>query len=129
MLKNFGYDGAYHDENISVSVLLENPAECGLDATELVFSVALRAENCNALAPLIDDFTFYVMDEAHHIYNTQTALYSQTDIETTSDDDEPIRQPNGFIHTHLEYDFLFQDLRIAFYYRPYRKIIIIILQH
>ena len=124
MLKNLGYDGVYHDENISVSVLLENPLDYGLNATELLFSVTLRAQNGSQNALRMDDFTFYVMDEANRIYNAQTALYSQPADETTLDD-EPIRQPHGFIHTHFEYDFLFQDLRIAFFYLPYRKISII----
>jgi len=44
MLKNFGYDGTYNDENISVSVLLENPLKCGFEATELIFSVVLRTK-------------------------------------------------------------------------------------
>ena len=124
MLKNLGYDGAYHDENISVSVLLENPVEYGIDAAQLVFSVALRANNRSHTAPHIDDFTFYIIDETHYIYNTQYMPYSKPAAEELPDD-EPIRQPDGLIHTELKHKFLFQDLRIAFYYRPYKKINII----
>jgi hypothetical protein len=32
MLKSFGYDVAYRDENMSVSVMLENPQDYGLEA-------------------------------------------------------------------------------------------------
>ena len=56
MLKNLGYDGAYHDESISVNVLLENPVDYGLEATELVFSVRVRSKGGDNLR--LDDFTF-----------------------------------------------------------------------
>ena len=127
MLKNFGYDGVNHDMNISVSVLLENPLECGFEAAELVFSVALSAKDGGI--PRLEDFTFYLMDEADQMYNTRSIPFSKPDIETTFEDAEPIRRLDGFILTDFKYYFLFQDLRIAFYYRPYRKISIIELKH
>jgi hypothetical protein len=127
MLKNYGYDGAYHDENLSVSVLLENPTKHGLDMTELAFSVMARGKSGET--PQLDDFAFYIMDEANHLYNTRRALYSKAAIEIAPDDDEPVRRPDGLIHTDFKHDFLFQDLRIAFYYRPYQRIIIIGLEH
>ena len=51
MLKNFGYDGAYYDENISVSVLLENPLEHDLEAATLVFSVTVKAKSPDMPVP------------------------------------------------------------------------------
>jgi len=123
MLKNLGYDGTYHDENISVSILLENPLDFGLELTKLVFSITLRTKN-NPTAPRMEDFAFYVMDEAHYLYNTQHTPYLKSFVETIPDD-EPIRQPDGLIQTNFKHDFLFQDLRVAFYYRPYKKINII----
>ena len=127
MLKNFGYGGAYHGMSISVSVLLENPLECGLEATDLAFSVALRSKNGDTLK--LEDFTFYVMDETGQLHSTRSIPNSMPTIETTSDDDEPVRRPDGLIHTDFKYEFLFQDLRIAFSYRPYGKINIIELKH
>jgi len=127
VLKNYGYDGAYNDENISVSVLLENPLEYGFEATELVFSVGLRAKNDDA--PKLEDFTFYVMDEAGQLHDTRSILYSKPDIETTFEDDEPARRPDGLILTGFKHEFLFQDLRIAFYYKSYQVIKIIELKH
>ena len=126
MLKNFGYGGAYRDVSVSVSVTLENPLECGLEATELVFSVALRAKNGDTLK--LEDFTFCVMDEANQLYKTQSIPYTKPDIEIISDD-EPVRRPDGLIHTGFMHEFLFQDLRIAFHYRPYKKLKIIALKH
>ena len=127
MLKNFGYDGAYHDMSISVSVLLENPLEFGYEAADMLFSVTLRARSGDA--PKLEDFTFYVMDEADQLYGTRRIPYSKPIIETTSDDDEPVRRPDGLIHTGLKHEFLFQNLRIAFHYRPYGKLNIIELKH
>ena len=127
MLKNFGYDGAYHDMSISVSVLLEIPSEYGFEATDLVFSVALRA--ISGGTPRLEDFTFYVMDEADQLYNTRSIPISKCNIEATFEGDEPVRRPDGFIFTDFRHCFLFQDLRIAFYYRPYRRISIIELKH
>ena len=127
VLKNFGYDGAYHDMSISVSVLLENPLEWGIEATELVFSVALRAKNGDT--PNMEDFTFYVMDEADRLYDTRIIPYSKPVIETPLDDGERERRPDGLIYTDFKHHFLFQDIRIAFQYRFYRKISIIELKH
>ena len=45
MLKNLGYDGAYNDKNISVSILLENPLEHDLDAQMLAFSVKVKGKS------------------------------------------------------------------------------------
>jgi len=128
MLKNSGYSGAYRDENISVSLLLENPLEHNLEATALVFSVALRATNGDT--PRLDDFTFYIMDEANHLYNAHISPHKKivTDVKDQSDD-EPVHSPDGLIHIWLKHAFLFQELRIAFYYRLYEKVNIIRLQH
>ena len=128
MLKNLGYDGAYHDENISVSVLLENPLEYNLEANALVFSVALRPKSGSKILRL-EDFTFYVMDEANRLYNAKSTPCLKPANEVITEDDEPEHCPDGLIHTDFKYDFLFQDLRIAFYYRPYAKISIIKLKH
>ena len=127
MLKNLGYAGVYHDKNISVSLLLENPLEHNLEATVLVFSVALRTKNSDT-DMILDDFTFYIMDETNRLYNTQSMPYLKPAIEI-KDDDEPIRYPVGLIHTEFKHEFLFQELRVAFYYQPYEKINIIKLQH
>ena len=127
MLKSYGYDGVYNDENLSVSVLLENPLEHGLDATQLVFSVTLRAKN--SAAPKLEDFTFYVMDEADRMYNTQSAPHSEPTAKATPEDEESARCPDILLHADFRHDFLFQDLRIAFYYRLYQRINIIALKH
>jgi len=126
MLKNLGYVGTYHDNNISVNVLLENPIDYGLEPTALVFSITLKAKNDSVLQP--EDFTFYIMDETDRLYNTQAIPNPTSSIEAAPDD-EPVRQPDMLIHTDFQHEFLFQDLRIAFYYRPYMKISIIKLKH
>jgi hypothetical protein len=129
MLKNFGYDGTYNDENITVSVLLENPSDYGLEATNLVFNVTLRTKNSYTINTRLEDFEFYVMDEANHLYSTYRIPYSKSEAKADPDDDEPIHQPDGLILTEFNPGFLFQDLRIAFYYQLYRKINIIELSH
>ena len=126
MLKNLGYNGAYRDENISVSILLENPMEHGLEPTDLAFSVTLISKNGEP--PRMKDFAFYVMDETNRLHNTKDAPYVKHAPEPY-EDDEPVCCPNGLIHTDFTHDFLFQDLRIAFYYRPYMKISLIKMKH
>ena len=127
MLKNQGYGGAYHDEDISVNVLLEPPCDYGLEASALAFSITIVAKTGGA--PRIDDFTFYLMDESNALYNTCIVPCPKSVVEVDADDDEPARNPDGLIHTDFDPAFLFQDLRIAFYYRPYGKIVIIELKH
>ena len=129
MLKNYGYDGAYRDDNISVSVLLENPSEYGFEANTLVFSVILKAKNSETSVPRLEDFTFFIIDEADRLYKTQSILCSKSGTERTSEDEEPVSKPDGLIITDFNHDFLFQDLRIAFYYPPYEKANIIELNH
>lgn len=127
MLKNLSYDGTYRDENISVSIMLENPLDWGIEVTAFVFSIALRSKNDNPIPARMSDFTFYIMDENNHLYNTQIIL-SPKFPQAIQEDDESIRQPDGLIQTDFKYEFLFQDLRIAFYDRPYEKMNIIKLQ-
>ncbi|TCL58894.1 hypothetical protein EDD76_10564 [Kineothrix alysoides] len=125
MLKNLGYDGAYNDENISVSVLLESPLEHDLDALMLTFSITVKEKSGTSTMVGIEDFTFYVMDEFNHLYNAKVSQY----LKDMQEDDEPVRKPDGLIYMEFQHHFLFQDLRIAFYYRPYAKINIINLKH
>lgn len=130
MLKNLGYAGVYHDERISVSVLLENPLDLRLQPAVLAFSVMLRTKNSIPGIPAIpEDFTFYVIDEAHRMYNTTSTPYFNVDTKNDPFDVEPTRRPDMIIHTEFRHEFMFQDLCIAFYYRPEQKINIIRLQH
>ena len=128
MLKNLGYDGAYHDGNISVSAILENPLDYGLEASALVFGVTLKAKGNGSATPKLDDFTFYVMDETNRLYNAQSVPYLKPGAEMP-DGNEPVRCPDALIHTAFRHEFLFQDLRVAFYYRLYTEIKIIGLKH
>lgn len=129
MLKNYGYDGAYRDENVSISVLLENPLEYGLETNTLAFSVTLKALNSTAIIPKLEDFTFYIMDEANRLYSTQNISYLKADTEMTLEDGEAVCKPDRLIVTDFNHDFLFQNLRIAFSYRLYGKTNIIELKH
>jgi hypothetical protein len=125
MLKNYGYDGAYRDENISISVMLENPLLLGLEPTTLVFSVTVKGKKGNM--PRLEDFSFYVMDEANRLHNTRSTPYPTAT--GKQEENVPERQPGGLIVCDFKHDFLFQDLRLAFYYRPYGKLNIIELKH
>ena len=127
MLKNFGYDGTYRDEKISVSVMLENPLDYGLEATELVFSVIVKGRNDSSAR--LEDFTFYVMDEANRLYNTHRTTRFKHSGEEGPVDDEPPVTPDALVTTRLHHEFLFQDLRIAFFYRPHETIHVIALKH
>ena len=127
MLKNLGYAGTYHDKNIAVNMLMENPLDCGLESSALVFSVNLGSKKGDI--PKLNDFTFYFMDEANRLYNTHSTSNPNLIIKTDTDDDEPARRPDGLIHADFRHEFLFQELRIAFYYQPYKKIEIIELRH
>lgn len=130
MLKNLGYGGAYHDPDLSVSVLLENPLDCGLEAATLVFSVTVRDKRKGMSHPCLNHFSFYIMDEQNHVYNTEKMLGVRPNVQAAiEEDDEPVRTPDGLILAEFRQEFLFQDLRIAFYYEPYRQLHIIELRH
>jgi len=125
MLKHLKFSGIFHDSHLSVSVTLENPKDYGLEATKLVFSVALRSKDGEIQR--FEDFTFYVMDETCRLYNTQSISPHATEINQC--DNEPVRHQDGLIYTNFKHDFMFQDLRIAFGCRIYRRLNIIELKH
>jgi hypothetical protein len=127
MLKNLGYAGAYRDENISIGVLLENPADFDLEASTLVFSITLTVKNDPPITP--EDFTFYIMDEADRLYNTKPIPLQKPGVKAIDEDGEPIRQPDMLICTDFRHEFLFQDLRIVFRYRPCANLCIVKLRH
>ena len=130
MLKNFGYAGVHHDENFSVNVILENPADYHLKADTIVFGVTFNINNAGAIIPKMGDFKFYIMDESGYLHNTRSISCTKSETEATTDDDgEPIRRPDALIHTYFKHKFLFQNLRIAFYYKHYGDISIIKMAH
>lgn len=98
----------------------------------------LRNKKVGAINPKPEDFTFYVMDEANCLYNVQCMPYLKRNIEAATyetetdaggDESEPARKPDGLIYIDFKFDFLFQDLRVAFYRQPEMKISIIGLKH
>ena len=129
MLKNYGYSGFYRDDLISISVLLENPAGYNFQATSLLFSVLIKVKTTGTNDLYPDDFTFYIMDEKNQLHNTQVASYPAISTEINSKTEKQVHRPDRLIVTDFNHDFLFQDLRIAFYYRGFDKIHIIKLQH
>lgn len=129
MLKYIKFSGVFRDENLSVSVTLENPRDYGFEATNLLLSIMVRSKNGAGATLNLEDFTYYVMDEAGRLYNAQSIPYSRPDVETAFEYDEPVQCPDGLLYTYFKHDFLFQDMRIAFDYRPYQRISIIELRH
>lgn len=125
MLKNLGYYGTYHDENISVSVLLENPLRCGIESSKLAFSVMVRDKQDNAKPFGFQDCTFYIMDEQNSLYNTEKIFGVPPTIEAVAVEDESIRRPDGLIVADFRPEFLFQDLRIVFYCKPCERFCVI----
>ena len=125
MLKNFGYDGVYYNQDITVSVLLENPSDYDLEAATLVFSVTIKDKRSGTANLHLEDFSFYIMDEQNHIYNTKKAVGLQSSVK----DNEPVRNPDILLLAEFRPEFLFQDLRIAFYYEPSQQFHIIELKH
>jgi len=124
MLKNLTYSGIYIDYNISVHITLENPALYGFEPSSLLFNLSFKSKN-DTNTPKLKDFTFYIMDEANRLYNTYTTTVPDIDIPNS----EPGCKPDGQIHAAFHPHFLFQDLRIALYYQPYRTIHIFDLSH
>jgi hypothetical protein len=124
MLKNLRFSGIYHDERLAIHVLLENPADYGLEATKMVFSITVKDKDNGTLR--LEDFTFYVMDEANYLHNTRSIPVPIIEIHP---DNEPVYLSDWLILVNFNHDFLFQDLRIAFYCRPFQKFSTIELNH
>lgn len=129
MLKNIGYEGNYRDENIAISVTLENPLNCGLDAKDLVFGVVVKGKQNHFAVPHIGDFKFCIMDEHDLLHNALFTPNSTENINSSTDNAETALILSGFIHTDLQPAFLFHDLRVSFYYRKYGRMEIIALEN
>ena len=127
MLKHLKFSGIFHDDNLSVHLTLENPLDYDLDVATMVFSVTVRAKNDTDFAPKLEDFTFYIMDEAGCMYDTQHIPTPATTKAQESEESEYL--PDGLIVTDFKHHFLYQDLRIAFCYRLYQRTSIIELNH
>lgn len=109
MLNNYNYDGFYRDNNFMVSVTLTNPNEIDINNYMLTFDVLLKSENNINLA----NFSFYIIDCNNNMHNmvmlnNNCGKYNQ-----------------AIVHTKLQPIFLYNDIRIAFYYKPYNKLLII----
>jgi hypothetical protein len=128
MLKNLGYDGAYRDETITVNVLLENPLEHSLDESMLVFGVTMRNKIDSTHHLQWAELIFYVMEENDCLHNTENMQSLHPDAATESACDKPIPPPDRLIRTAFRPEFLFQDLRVAFYNRRTERLHIIKLQ-
>lgn len=142
MLKHIKFSGIFHDDTMYVNVTMENPTEYGLEPTSLLFSLSVKAKSSNGSTdqfhvPKLSDFTFYIMDESNNMYNTKrisipTANETQiTENQATiiQANNEEKYQNNGMMLADFKHTFLYQDLRVAFYYEPYKKIMIINLEH
>ena len=127
MLKHLKFSGIFRDENLSVEVTLENPSNYGLEATNLVFSVAARGKDSEGISPSLEDMTFFVMDEADRLHTAQCIPTPVVEVDLA--DDEPDYRPDGLVYTYFEHGFLFQDLRIAFDFQHYERLCIIELRH
>lgn len=69
------------------------------------------------------------MDEKNHIYNMRKEAGLQVNIETAVEDDESVHKPDTLISTDFNPKFLFENLRIVFYYEPDQKFYIMELTH
>ena len=77
----------------------------------LTLKFIFHSKSSSGVTPKLEDFTFYVMDEANSLYNAQSIPIRADEVDPG--DDEPIQNPDGLIHTDFKYDFLFQDMWIA----------------
>ena len=50
-VKDCGYSGSYHDPDISIGLLLENPAEYDLPTDTLAFSVTVKSKDNSMSKP------------------------------------------------------------------------------
>lgn len=129
MLKNMGYYGTYRNQNVSISVLLENPLHCGLEPSKLVFSVIVKDKQKQVQAPGFRECTFYIMDEQDRIYNAEKLLGVQPEMEAPAVEGEELHHPDGLIAADFRPEFLFQDLRIVAYCEAGQKFRVIPLRH
>lgn len=129
MLKNLGYYGTYHDPNISVSVLLENPLDFCIDPSKLVFNVMVKNKRQGTKPCSFESCTFYIMDEQNRIYSTDKVACAQSDAKAKEAEDEAAQCPDGLILAEFKPEFLFQNLRVVFYDEPGQQLHIIALKH
>ena len=119
MIEDIFYGGTYRDDNIVVTVTLEDPASLGISASKLVFTVAATKTDGEAFPE--DSCVFYLMQDNNSIQNTGfIPLESSRNVGSGA-----TCHMEGIISTEFRHEYLFQCLRVAFYYLPYDRIEII----
>lgn len=128
MLKDLVYAGTYRDKDISVIVILQSPLDYGLNANTMAFEVMVAAKSDSTVAPLLKDFTFYIIDEANLFYNVRNATYSSLRVDMIINPEESPHTQKRLILTEFMPEFLYQEMRVGFYYKPYNHIEMITLE-
>jgi len=123
MLEDVSYNGFYRNKDMSVNVMLDNPMRYNLEADRLAFKVEVIPRRGDATL-YVEDFTFYLMSDDNRLHNFEFTLLEQDKV---VEDGVPCAF-SGFMHTAFCPEYLFQCLRIAFYYQPYEHIEIISLE-
>jgi hypothetical protein len=129
MLNRIGYYGVYKDNDISVSIMLENPLEYGLDAELLVFSVVIKPHSGDVVVIQLNDFAFYIMDADNRLYNAYVAPDLRLGTGVVIDTDDPPHTLRALITADFKHEYLYQALRVAFYYKPCNRVELIRLEH
>ena len=117
MIKDLTFGGSYKDENISMDAMLVNPAEHGYGNDTLTFEVRITMKGATTD---VDDWSFYIIDGQQNIYNAADVA------ELPSDGISTIAV---IVAYHFRPEYLYNDIRLGFYYEPYNCIQFIEINH
>jgi hypothetical protein len=117
MIKDLIFGGSYKDENISMEIMLVNPAEHNYGNNTLTFEVRITMKG---IATDFSEWNFYIMDEQNHIYNAADVT------ELSRDGVSTITVLAAY---HFRPEYLYNDLRLGFLYVPYNCIYFLGISH
>lgn len=126
MLNDLGFFGTYKDDAMKVDIVFRNPLDYNLKADTMVFGILITPKKSGTFQ--LDDFRFYIMDRDNRLYNANNIPESSLEAITTEEMEK--ESPNtlrGFILTELKPEYLYQDIRIAFYHG--NRFEVIVLEH
>jgi hypothetical protein len=129
LLKKFNYLGVRRDSEMTIDVVMRNPLEFGLDSTTLVLDILVKPKLLGTYTLPFDDFRFYLMDENDDLYNTRSKTHADLGVVADTEHiEDSSRISRGLILTELKHEYLYQDMRLLFYYEPNKKFGIIKLE-
>jgi hypothetical protein len=117
MIKNLTFGGRYSDEIIIMEAMLVSPAKNGYSNNTLIFEVHIITKGRTTD---LSEWNFYIMDNQHKIHNAA---------DVTELPKDGISAISALVAYDFRVEYLYNDIRLGFYYEPHNGIYFVEINH